>query len=113
MDLAKEQLSEVICKHSERENGLQDLMEIMIESMMMAERREYLMENTTVRRVTRMRGAMPNEESVLLLMGKTAMDKKTYLRQVPRIDLDKTLFPDEKNAVQSCELIRNSEQYEK
>ena len=65
------------------------------------------------RRVTRMRGAMPNEESVLLLMGKTAMDKKTYLRQVPRIDLDKTLFPDEKNAVQSCELIRNSEQYEK
>ena len=25
---------------------------------------------------------------------KTAMDKKSYLRQVPRIDLDKTLFPD-------------------
>ena len=46
------------------------------------------------RRVTRMRGAMPNEESVLPLMGKTAMDKKSYLRQVPRIDLDKTLFPD-------------------
>ncbi len=48
------------------------------------------------RRVTRMRGAMPNEESVILLMGKTAMDKKSYLRQVPRIDLDKDLFPDEK-----------------
>lgn len=47
------------------------------------------------RRVTRMRGAMPNEESVILLMGKTAMDKKSYLRQVPRIDLDKNLFPDE------------------
>lgn len=47
------------------------------------------------RRVTRMRGAMPNEESVILLMGKTAMDKKSYLRQVPRIDLDKDLFPDE------------------
>ena len=47
------------------------------------------------RRVTRMRGAMPNEESVILLMGKTAMDKKSYLRQVPRIDLDKVLFPDE------------------
>ncbi len=47
------------------------------------------------RRVTRMRGAMPNEESVLLLMGKTAMDKKSYRRQVPRIDLDKVLFPDE------------------
>lgn len=38
---------------------------------------------------------MPNEESVILLMGKTAMDKKSYLRQVPRIDLDKVLFPDE------------------
>lgn len=36
-----------------------------------------------------------NEESVILLMGKTAMDKKSYLRQVPRIDLDKDLFPDE------------------
>ena len=35
-----------------------------------------------------------NEESVILLMGKTAMDKKSYLRQVPRIDLDKYLFPD-------------------
>ena len=31
------------------------------------------------RRVTRMREAMPNEESVLLLMGKKAMDKKSYL----------------------------------
>ena len=35
------------------------------------------------RRVTIMRGAMPNEESVILLMGKTAMDKKSYLRRVP------------------------------
>lgn len=50
------------------------------------------------RRVTRMRGAMPNEESVLLLMDKTAMDKKSYLRQVPRIDNDTTLFPPEKQA---------------
>ena len=41
-----------------------------------------------------MRGAIPNEESVMLLMGKTAMDKKSYLRLVPRIDLDKDLFPD-------------------
>lgn len=47
------------------------------------------------RRVTRMRGAMPNEESVILLMVKTAMDKKSYLRQVPRIDLDRNLFPDD------------------
>ncbi len=46
------------------------------------------------RRVTRMRGAMPNDESVLTLMGKTAMDKDSYGRQLPRIDCDKTLFPD-------------------
>ena len=47
------------------------------------------------RRVTRMRGAMPSEESVLLLMGKTAMDKKSYLRPVPRIDLDRVYSPSE------------------
>ena len=45
MDFTKEQLSEVLCKHAKRENGLQDLMEIMIESMMVAERREYLHED--------------------------------------------------------------------
>ena len=39
-----------------------------------------------------MRGAISNEESVILLMGKTAMDKKSYPRQVPRIDLDKEVF---------------------
>ena len=44
MDFTKEQLSEVLCKHAERENGLQDLMEIRSESMMVAERREYLRE---------------------------------------------------------------------
>ena len=41
MLLTKEQLSCVISKHAERENGLQDLMEIMLESMMINERREY------------------------------------------------------------------------
>ena len=39
MVLTKEQLSELICKHSERENGLQDLLEILLESMMVSERR--------------------------------------------------------------------------
>ena len=43
---------------------------------------------------------MLNEESLLLLMGKTAKDKKSYLRQVPRIDLDETLFTPEKAAPQ-------------
>lgn len=34
--------------HSQRENGFQDLMEIMLESMMMAERREYLAEDQCI-----------------------------------------------------------------
>ena len=42
MDFTKEQLSEAFVKHLDREKGLQDLMELMIESMMMAERREFL-----------------------------------------------------------------------
>ncbi len=44
------------------------------------------------RRVTRMRGAIPNEESVLVLMGKTAMDT-SYNRILPGITTDRTLFP--------------------
>ena len=44
MEFTKEQLSELICKHTEKENGLQDLMEIMLESRMVSERREYLQE---------------------------------------------------------------------
>ena len=44
MEFTKEQLSEPICKHTEKENGLQDLMEIMLESLMVSERREYLQE---------------------------------------------------------------------
>ena len=39
MEFTKEQLSELICKHTEKENGLQDLMEIMLESLMVPERR--------------------------------------------------------------------------
>ena len=46
MDFTKEQISEVLCKHAERENGLQDLLEMMIEGMMVAERREYLREGS-------------------------------------------------------------------
>ena len=41
---SKEQLSEVMCKHAEKENGLHDLMEIMLESLMVAERGEFLRE---------------------------------------------------------------------
>ena len=46
MMLTKEQLSELICKHSERGNGLQDLLGILLESMMVSKRREYLRENS-------------------------------------------------------------------
>lgn len=38
----KEELSSVIAKHSEQKNRLQDLMKLMLESMMIAERREFL-----------------------------------------------------------------------
>lgn len=41
-----------------------------------------------------MPGAMSNKEPVLLPIGTTAMDKKSYLRPVPRIDLDRELFPE-------------------
>ena len=34
MDFTKEQLSDVFVKHLERERGLQELMELMIESML-------------------------------------------------------------------------------
>ena len=40
-----EQISEQMRKHAEKKNGLHDLMEIMLESMMVAERGEFLAEN--------------------------------------------------------------------
>lgn len=50
--------------------------------------------NRDFRRVTKMRTAMPNEESVLTLMGSVAMDHKAFDRVLPRITMDKSLFPD-------------------
>lgn len=50
--------------------------------------------NRDFRRVTRMRTAMPSEESVLTLMGSVAMDHKAFDRALPNITVDKTLFPD-------------------
>lgn len=50
--------------------------------------------NRDFRRVTRMRTAMPNEDSVLTLMGSVAMDHKAFDRALPNISVDKTLFPD-------------------
>ncbi len=48
MTFTKEQLSELMCKHAERENGLHDLMEIMLESLMLAERGTFLSETKVV-----------------------------------------------------------------
>ena len=45
MHFTKLQISELMRKHAEKENGLHDLMEIMPESMMVAERSEFLHEN--------------------------------------------------------------------
>src|SRR5574344_1780670 len=42
MDLAKVQLSELMHKHAERENVFHDLLEMMLESMIVAERSEFL-----------------------------------------------------------------------
>lgn len=50
--------------------------------------------NRDFRRVTRMRTAMPNEDSVLTLMGSVAMDHKAFDRVLPNITVDKSLFPD-------------------
>ncbi len=36
MNFTEEQFSELICKHSEKGNGLHELMEIMLESLMVA-----------------------------------------------------------------------------
>ena len=42
MHFTKVQISELMRKHAEKENGLHDLMEVMLESMMVAERCEFL-----------------------------------------------------------------------
>ena len=48
--------------------------------------------NRDFRRVVKMRTAMPNEESVITLMGSVAMDHKPFDRTLPHIMSDKTLF---------------------
>ena len=57
------------------------------------------------RRVLRMRGAMPSEESVIVLMAKTAIDKSAYHRALPGIDLDGKLFPEDNSRF--LDLINN------
>ena len=49
--------------------------------------------NRDFRRVTRMRTAMPNEESVLTLMGSVAMVHKAFDRALPNMTIEKKAFP--------------------
>ena len=51
--------------------------------------------NRDFRRVTRMSGSMPSEDSVITLMGSVAMEHKAFDSILPRITVDKQLFPDE------------------
>lgn len=57
MKFTKEQISELMCKHAQKENGLHDLLEIMIESMMVAERGLWLMHWCTVPSIGRLLSA--------------------------------------------------------
>ncbi len=46
--------------------------------------------NRDYRRVTRMRGVLPNIEAALVLLGNVAMEKETYLRKVPKLNHEKS-----------------------
>lgn len=46
--------------------------------------------NRDYKRTTRMRGALPNSEATILLMGYVAMTRKAYNRKVPKINYEKS-----------------------
>ena len=48
--------------------------------------------NRDFKRVLKMRGVMPDPESVILLMGKVAMSKTAYERKVPKLDCEQKRF---------------------
>lgn len=48
--------------------------------------------NRDYKRVTRMRGALPDIASVILLLGNVAMTRKAYQRKIPKLDYDGSLF---------------------
>lgn len=51
--------------------------------------------NRKFRGVLKNRASMPNEESVKVLLGHVAMDQPAYARKLPKMNYEKTLFPDE------------------
>lgn len=48
--------------------------------------------NRDFKRTTRMRGALPNPEATILLLGGVAMSRKAYLRKVPKMKNEKEKF---------------------
>lgn len=46
--------------------------------------------NRDYKRTTRMRGALPNPDATILLLGYVAMNKKAYLRKIPSLNYDKS-----------------------
>jgi len=48
--------------------------------------------NRDYKRTTRMRGALPNPEAAMLLLGHVAMNRKVYLRKVPYLNYETRKF---------------------
>ncbi len=46
--------------------------------------------NRDYKRTTRNRGALPNADATLLLLGYVAMNKNAYNRKVPKLNYDKS-----------------------
>jgi len=54
--------------------------------------------NRSFRRVLKMRLSMPDEESVLVLLGHVARNQRAYGRRLPHMDKEQTLFPQQNNS---------------
>lgn len=54
--------------------------------------------NRSFRRVLKMRLSMPDEQSVLVLLGTVARNQQAYGRRLPHMDKDRTLFPEQNNS---------------
>lgn len=48
--------------------------------------------NRDYKRTTRMRGALPNQEATILLLGYVAMTRKAYWRKIPKLDYENRYF---------------------
>jgi len=55
--------------------------------------------NRSFRRVLKMRLSMPDQESVLVLLGNEARNQRAYGRRLPHMDKEQTLFPQQNNSL--------------